>query len=123
VALSEHEQSQLDEIERGLFSPDQTVTTAPPSTARARLSLRRPILAVGGIAAGMTLVLVGLVGNIVVVSVLGFIVIVGAVATARINPDGIRARLSASVSAQTRKLADGDRRSEKRQPPRSMDDA
>jgi hypothetical protein len=123
VALSEHEQSQLDEIERGLFPPDQTITTRPRSAARARLSLRRPILAIGGITAGMTLVLVGLVGNVVAVSVLGFIVIVGAAATARINLDGIRDRFSASVSAQTRKLADGDRRSEKRQPPRSMDDA
>jgi hypothetical protein len=122
VALSEHEQQQLDQIERGLFASDQKLA-APPSVIRARISLRRPLLAIAGVALGLTLVLVGLVSNVVVVSVLGFVVIVGAAATAKFDPIGIRTRLSASVSAQTRKLPDSFRPTEKPQSPRPMDDA
>lgn len=122
MALSEHEQKLLDQIERDMYSPEHNAVATSPAN-RARATLRPTILAIAGVAAGLTLVMVGLVGNVVVVSVLGFVVIVGAAAMAKIAPTDIRARLAASVAVQTRKLPDGFRPTEKPPSPRPMDDA
>jgi Protein of unknown function (DUF3040) len=74
MALSEREQKVLDEIERGLTIPDKKVAAA---ASRARIRLRPSVIPVTiGIAIGAALVLMGLVGNAVIVSILGFLIIV-----------------------------------------------
>ena len=74
MALSEREQKLLDEIERDLTIPDKKVAAAVSS---ARIKLRPSVVPVTiGIAIGTALVLIGLVGNVVIVSILGFLIIV-----------------------------------------------
>ena len=74
MSLSEHEQQQLDEIERGLRGIDQRREAAPTAP---RLDVRRALrLGGAGAAVGLALVLTGLVTKTIVVSVVGFVVLV-----------------------------------------------
>jgi hypothetical protein len=74
MALSEREQKLLDEIERDLTIPAKKVTAAVWS---ARRRLRPSVIPVTiGIAIGTALVLIGLVDKLVIVSILGFLIIV-----------------------------------------------
>jgi Flp pilus assembly protein TadB len=78
VPLSEHEQKLLDQIEQALYAEDPKFASAVRS-ARSRSRTRRSlVLCVLGVLVGLGLVLVGLVANILVLSVVGFVLVVGA---------------------------------------------
>jgi hypothetical protein len=80
VPLSDHEQRLLDEIEQALYAEDPKFAASVRS-ARARSRGRRSaLLCVLGVIAGLALVLVGLVVNpphLIVLSVIGFVLLVG----------------------------------------------
>jgi hypothetical protein len=78
VPLSDHEQRLLDEIEQALYAEDPKFAASVRS-ARARSRTRRSALLCGfGVLAGLALVLVGLVANVIALSVIGFVLVVGA---------------------------------------------
>jgi hypothetical protein len=78
MPLSEHEQRLLDEIEQALYAEDPKFVSAVRS-ARSRSRTRRSVaVCVLGVLAGLGLVLVGLLTKLVVLSVLGFVLIVAA---------------------------------------------
>jgi hypothetical protein len=78
VPLSEHEQRLLDQIEQALYAEDPKFASAVRS-AKSRSRTRRSIvLSVLGALVGFGLVLVGLVTNVIVLSVVGFVLVVGA---------------------------------------------
>jgi hypothetical protein len=78
VPLSEHEQRLLDEIEQALYAEDPKFASSVRS-ARARRRVRSSmLLCVVGVVAGLGLVLIGLLANIVALSVVGFVMLVGA---------------------------------------------
>lgn len=82
MPLSEHEQRMLDEIERALYHDDPKFATSVNVT---RIRRRRPILAGLAFLAGLVLLVVGVIATQsqlilgVGVSVVGFLVMVGAV--------------------------------------------
>lgn len=77
MPLSDHEQRLLDEIEQALYAEDPKFAAAVRS-ARARSRTRRSVgLCVLGILAGLALVLVGLIAQIIALSVVGFVLVVG----------------------------------------------
>jgi DUF3040 family protein len=77
VPLSDHEQRLLDEIEQALYAEDPKFAASVRS-ARARSRTRRSaVLCAFGVVAGLALVLVGLVINIIALSVVGFVLVVG----------------------------------------------
>ncbi len=79
MPLSEHEQRLLDEIEQALYAEDPKFASSVRS-ARARRRVRSSmLLCVLGVLAGLGLVLVGLLANIVALSVVGFVLLVAAV--------------------------------------------
>jgi len=79
VPLSEHEQRLLDEIEQALYAEDPKFASSVRS-ARARRRVRSSmLLCVFGVLAGLGLVLIGLLANVVALSVVGFVLLVGAV--------------------------------------------
>lgn len=76
MPLSDHEQRLLDEIEQALYAEDPKFAASVRS-ARTRWRTRRSVaLCVIGVVAGLALVLVGLVANIVALSVVGFVFVV-----------------------------------------------
>jgi hypothetical protein len=78
VPLSDHEQRLLDQIEQALYAEDPKFASAVRS-ARTRSHARRSaILAIIGVIGGLGLVLVGLITSIIALSVVGFVVVVGA---------------------------------------------
>lgn len=78
VPLSEHEQRLLDEIEQALYAEDPKFASSVRS-ARSHRRLRSSMLfGVIGVIVGLGLVLVGLLANVIVVSVVGFVVLVAA---------------------------------------------
>ena len=78
MPLSEHEQRLLDEIEQALYAEDPKFASSVRS-ARARRRVRSSLLlCVVGVIAGLGLVLIGLLTNIVALSVVGFVLLVGA---------------------------------------------
>jgi hypothetical protein len=80
VPLSEHEQRLLDEIEQALYAEDPKFASSVRSARARRHRLRfrsTALLCVFGVLAGLGLVLVGLLANIIVLSVLGFVLLVG----------------------------------------------
>jgi hypothetical protein len=78
MPLSEHEQRLLDEIEQALYAEDPKFVSAVRS-ARSRSRTRRSIVICAlGVLAGLGLVLVGLLTKLVVLSVVGFVLIVAA---------------------------------------------
>lgn len=78
MPLSDHEQRLLDQIEQALYAEDPKFA-ASVRAARTRSRTRRSaLLCVVGVIAGLALVLVGLIANIVALSVIGFVFVVGA---------------------------------------------
>lgn len=78
VPLSEHEQRLLDQIEQALYAEDPKFASAVRS-ARSRSRVRRSlILCVAGVLGGLGLVLVGLVTQLIVLSIVGFVLVVAA---------------------------------------------
>jgi hypothetical protein len=79
VPLSEHEQRLLDQIEQALYAEDPKFASAVRS-ARSRSRIRRSLLVtILGIVAGLGLVLVGLITSLIVLSVIGFVLLVAAI--------------------------------------------
>ena len=77
MPLSDHEQRLLDQIEQALYAEDPKFASAVRS-ARARSRVRRSLaLCIFGILAGLGLVLVGLISGLIVLSVIGFVLVVG----------------------------------------------
>lgn len=78
MPLSEHEQKLLDEIEQALYAEDPKFAASVRS-ARSRSRIRRSVVLCGfGVIAGLALVLVGLVSQFIALSVVGFVLVVGA---------------------------------------------
>jgi hypothetical protein len=78
VPLSEHEQKLLNEIEQALYADDPKFASTVRSV-RARSHVRRGIiLCILGVLVGLGCVLVGLVSNIIAISVVGFVLVVAA---------------------------------------------
>ena len=78
MPLSEHEQRLLDEIEQALYAEDPKFAQSVRS-ARAKSRTRRSIvLSAAGVLVGLALVLVGLVAQLIPLSVVGFVLVVGA---------------------------------------------
>ena len=99
MPLSEHEQRLLDQIEQALYAEDPKFASTVRS-ARGHSHLRRSaVLCIGGVLTGLGLVLVGLIANVIVLSVIGFVLVVGACgfAVQSLRP---RARINASDAAQ-----------------------
>lgn len=94
MPLSEHEQRMLDEIERALYHDDPKFAT---SVDVSRIRRRRPILAAAAFVAGLVLLVVGVIATQsvltlgVIVSVLGFLVMVGSVGLFVFGQPGARA--------------------------------
>ena len=78
MPLSEHEQRLLEQMERALYAEDPKFATALRGSDLRRHFRRRILLGVVGLLAGIGLLLVGVVSKVVVVSVLGFLVMLGA---------------------------------------------
>jgi uncharacterized membrane protein len=98
VPLSEHEQRLLDEIEQALYADDPKFVSTVRSV-RARSHIRRAvILGVVGILVGLGLVLVGLISNVIALSVVGFVLVVAACG---FGVQSIRPRTNISVAAAT----------------------
>lgn len=77
MPLSDHEQRLLDQIEQALYAEDPKFASAVRS-ARARSRVRRSLaLCIAGVILGLGLVLVGLVTALIVLSVVGFVLVVG----------------------------------------------
>jgi hypothetical protein len=77
VPLSEHEQRLLDEIEQALYAEDPKFASAVRSARGPNRTRRLVVLCSLGIAAGLGMVLIGLITTIVALSVVGFVVLVG----------------------------------------------
>lgn len=76
MPLSDHEQRLLDEIEQALYAEDPKFA-ASVRLARTRSRTRRAaVLCVLGVAAGLALVLVGLIANLIALAVVGFVLVV-----------------------------------------------
>jgi len=94
MPLSEHEQRMLDEIERALYQDDPKFAT---SVNVSRIRRRRPILAAIAFLVGLVLLVVGVIATQsvltlgVIVSVLGFLVMVGSVGLFVFGQPGARA--------------------------------
>lgn len=79
MPLSDHEQRLLDEIEQALYAEDPKFVSSVRS-ARSRSGRRRALIASGvGALVGLGLVLVGLIAPIIPLSVIGFVLLVGAI--------------------------------------------
>jgi hypothetical protein len=80
VPLSDHEQRLLDEIEQALYAEDPKFAASVRSARTRRRTRPSALLCVLGIVAGLALVLVGLIGaqqHLIVLSVIGFVLLVG----------------------------------------------
>jgi len=111
MPLSEHEQRMLDEIERALYRDDPKFAT---SVNVSRIRRRRPILAAAAFVAGLVLLVLGVIFTQslltlgVIVSVLGFLVMVASVGLFVFGQPGARAvgRAQASTPGANSSLSD-----------------
>jgi len=111
MPLSEHEQRMLDEIERALYQDDPKFAT---SVNVSRIRRRRPILAAIAFVVGLVLLVVGVIATQsvltlgVIVSVVGFLVMVGSVGLFVFGQPGARAagKSAPSSSAANNSLSD-----------------
>lgn len=77
MPLSDHEQRLLDEIEQALYAEDPKFAATVRSARRRSRTRRSMGLCILGVLAGLALVLVGLIAQIIVLSVIGFVLVVG----------------------------------------------
>lgn len=102
MPLSEHEQRMLDEIERALYQDDPKFAT---SVNVSRIRRRRPILAAIAFVIGLVLLVVGVIATQsvltlgVIVSVVGFLVMVASVGLFVFGQPGARAAGKPTASA------------------------
>ncbi|MFJ4679418.1 MULTISPECIES: DUF3040 domain-containing protein [Kitasatospora] len=77
MPLSEHEQRLLEQMERALYAEDPKFASALEGTGLRTYTRRRVYLAVAGFVAGIALLMGGLVTQVIWVSVVGFLVMLG----------------------------------------------
>ena len=77
VPLSEHEQRLLDQIEQALYAEDPKFASSVRSARSHSRTRRSLLLCILGMVLGLGLVLVGLVTSVIVLSVVGFVLVVG----------------------------------------------
>ncbi|AXI77093.1 DUF3040 domain-containing protein [Peterkaempfera bronchialis] len=77
MPLSEHEQRLLEQMERALYAEDPKFATALEGTGLRTYTRRRVYLAAVGFVVGIGLLMGGMVAQIVPVSVIGFLVMLG----------------------------------------------
>ncbi|WP_055586967.1 DUF3040 domain-containing protein [Peterkaempfera griseoplana] len=77
MPLSEHEQRLLEQMERALYAEDPKFATALEGTGLRTYTRRRVYLAAAGFVVGIGLLMGGMVAQIVPVSVVGFLVMLG----------------------------------------------
>lgn len=80
MPLSEHEQRLLDEIEQALYAEDPKFASSVRAARRPSRLRRSVLLGVLGVVVGLGLVLIGLLANLVFLSVIGFVLVVGCAA-------------------------------------------
>jgi len=73
VPLSEHEQRLLEQMERALYAEDPKFASALRGTDLRRHYRRRALQAAVGFVLGLVLLMTGVISKIVLVSVLGFV--------------------------------------------------
>ncbi|MEV4555924.1 DUF3040 domain-containing protein [Kitasatospora sp. NPDC049285] len=77
MPLSEHEQRLLEQMERALYAEDPKFASALEGTGLRTYTRRRVYLAVAGFVAGIALLMGGMVAQLIWVSVVGFLVMLG----------------------------------------------
>ena len=77
MPLSEHEQRMLEQMERALYAEDPKFATALEGTELRAPTRKRVYQAVAGFLVGIALLMSGMVAQIIWVSVLGFLVMLG----------------------------------------------
>ncbi|MFI9272453.1 DUF3040 domain-containing protein [Kitasatospora sp. NPDC052896] len=77
MPLSEHEQRLLDQMERALYAEDPKFATALEGTGLRTYTRRRVYQAAAGFTAGVALLMGGMVAQLIWVSVVGFLVMLG----------------------------------------------
>jgi hypothetical protein len=77
VPLSEHEQRQLEQIERALYSEDPKFAHAVRATDPQVHYKRRLIKAVLGFVLGVCLLMAGVITKLIPISVVGFLIMLG----------------------------------------------
>ncbi|MBB1246491.1 MULTISPECIES: DUF3040 domain-containing protein [Streptomyces] len=77
MPLSEHEQRMLEQMERALYAEDPKFATALEGSELRAPSRKRVYQAVAGFLVGIALLMSGMVAQIIWVSVLGFLVMLG----------------------------------------------
>ncbi|MFI5528059.1 DUF3040 domain-containing protein [Kitasatospora sp. NPDC051853] len=77
MPLSEHEQRLLEQMERALYAEDPKFASALEGTGLRTYTRRRVYLAAAGFVVGIALLMGGLVANVIVVGVVGFVVMLG----------------------------------------------
>ena len=82
MALSEHEQRLLDQIEQALYADDPKFVSNVRSVRRRTLRRRWIPISIVGVIVGLAVVLVGLTAKQVAVGVVGFVIMVAACAYA-----------------------------------------
>ena len=82
MALSEHEQRLLDQIEQALYAEDPKFAANVRSVRRRTLRRRWMPISILGVLAGLAVVLVGLTAKQIAVGVVGFVLIVASCAYA-----------------------------------------
>jgi hypothetical protein len=80
MPLSEHEQRLLDQIERALYAEDPKFATTVRSTDLRTHMRRRIARMIVLFVVGFVMIFVGVIANVIAVSVLGFVVALGAMA-------------------------------------------
>ncbi|GAA2443989.1 DUF3040 domain-containing protein [Streptomyces macrosporus] len=77
MPLSEHEQRMLEQMERALYAEDPKFATALEGGELRTYTRRRVYQAVAGFLVGVALLMAGMVAQQVIVSVVGFLVMLG----------------------------------------------
>lgn len=101
MPLSEHEQKLLDEIEQALYAEDPKFAASVRSARSQSKTKRALLLSVLGVLAGLGLVLIGLVGQIIALSVVGFLLVVGSCGYAASALRGTKTAVTPAAAANT----------------------
>ncbi|OII70459.1 MULTISPECIES: DUF3040 domain-containing protein [unclassified Streptomyces] len=77
MPLSEHEQRMLEQMERALYAEDPKFATALEGTGLRTYTRRRVYQAIAGFLVGIALLMAGMVAQLIWLSVVGFLVMLG----------------------------------------------
>ena len=97
MPLSDHEQRLLDQIEQALYADDPKFASAVRSGRGGWRARRLLALAILGVLAGLALVLVGLISTVIVLSIIGFVLVV---ASCALGLQALRGRLAVRNSEE-----------------------